>query len=264
MSSRIGRRRHKRIGLGLMGVALLLLSGCAFFRASYQPNSTPADYEERMSGYARIVEQDRWIHIEPRRDRRDEPAPNDGVVFYPGAKVSPQAYIPLFDRIVQEGYSVFIVKMPLDLAVMDVDRALQVIESVGDADGAAARSRIDTWHIVGHSLGGAMAAQLVDREPDTFASLTLLAAYPAGGVDLRDQKIAVLSAYGTRDGVADPQEIRAAAAQYPEDARFLAIAGGNHAQFGVYGPQEDDKPATIRGEEQRRITQNAMMETMGL
>jgi hypothetical protein len=28
------------------------------------------------------------------------------------------------------------------------------------------------------------------------------------------------------------------------------IEGGNHAQFGSYGPQEGDKPATISPEEQ--------------
>jgi hypothetical protein len=48
--------------------------------------------------------------------------------------------------------------------------------------------------------------------------------------------------------------------QFPADATFLAIAGGNHAQFGVYGPQEDDKPATISSAEQRDIAQRAMLE----
>jgi dienelactone hydrolase len=244
--------------LVIVAVALLFLGGCAFFRASYAPNSSLADYEERMSRYAEIAEEEDWIRITP--DGTATPTTRTGVIFYPGGKVSPRAYIPLFDRIVREGYPVYIAKMPLDLAVMDIDRAMAIIEDTEAPQDSSEQARIETWHIAGHSLGGAMAAQLVEREPGTFAGLTLLASFPGGRVDLSDQEVDVLSIYGTRDGVANPEEIRNAAEQYPADARFLAISGGNHAQFGVYGPQEDDGAATISGEEQRRVTQEAMLE----
>ncbi len=61
--------------------------------------------------------------------------------------------------------------MPLGLAVLDWDKALEVIE---------AHPEIRTWVIGGHSLGGAMAARFASRHPDTISGLVLWAAYPAG------------------------------------------------------------------------------------
>lgn len=37
-------------------------------------------------------------------------------------------------------------------------------------------------------------------------------------------------------------------------ARELVIPGGNHAQFGLYGPQDDDGEASLSPEEQRVLT----------
>ncbi len=251
------------VRLLMVAAGALLLSGCAFFASSYAPNPSIADAEEDLAAVATIRDEEQWIVLEPMADIAagagdaavGDGAPAGGVIFYPGGKVSPRSYLPLFRRVVAEGYVVYIVKMPLDLAVMDVDRALKVIEAAESDDGGPER-----WHIVGHSLGGAMAAQLVDRNPELFASLTMLASYPAGGVDLTDGAVEVLSVYGTRDGVADVDAIQGAADQYPADAGLLGISGGNHAQFGMYGPQDDDLPATISGEEQRAVTQRAMLE----
>ena len=257
--SRTGRRLRGgwTVAKLLVGVFAVLstASGCAFFASSYTPNPALAELEEELGIVATITEKDRWILLEPKQPPRvdagvDEAA-DAGVVFYPGGKVEPRAYLPLFTRVVAEGYPVYLVRMPLDLAVLDIDRALSAV---------ASRPEVQYWHLVGHSLGGAMAAELVDREPGTFASLTLLASYPAGGVDLSGRNLPVLSAYGTRDGVADLNAVQEAIDQFPEDATFLAIAGGNHAGFGVYGPQEDDKPATISAAEQRAIAQRAMLE----
>ena len=39
---------------------------------------------------------------------------------------------------------------------------------------------------------------------------------------------------------------------------MVEIEGGNHAQFGNYGPQEGDLPATISAEEQQAQTVEAI------
>lgn len=226
-------------------------SGCAFFASSYTPNPALAELEEGLANIATITEEDRWIRMEPKELNGSSAAPTAVVIFYPGGKVEPRAYLPLFGRIVAAGYPVYFVRMPLDLAVLDIDRARDIID---------AHPEVQHWHLVGHSLGGAMAAELAEREPSTFASLTLLASYPARGVDLSERDLPVLSAYGTRDGVVDLNAVQEAIDQFPADATFLAIAGGNHAHFGVYGPQEGDRPATIRAAEQRAVTQRAMLE----
>jgi hypothetical protein len=49
----------------------------------------------------------------------------------------------------------------------------------------------------------------------------------------------------------------AAQALLPPDAAFVPIEGGNHAQFGSYGPQPGDNPATISAEEQLAQTVTA-------
>jgi hypothetical protein len=38
----------------------------------------------------------------------------------------------------------------------------------------------------------------------------------------------------------------------PADTVWIAIQGGDHAQFGWYGPQSGDNPATIGREEQQK------------
>jgi hypothetical protein len=50
--------------------------------------------------------------------------------------------------------------------------------------------------------------------------------------------------------LSDPATILASRALLPADTAFLEIAGGNHAQFGDYGPQTGDNPATISANEQ--------------
>ena len=46
----------------------------------------------------------------------------------------------------------------------------------------------------------------------------------------------------------------------PEGTSLKVIDGGNHAQFGHYGPQKGDGIATISREEQQRLTAAAILE----
>jgi hypothetical protein len=61
----------------------------------------------------------------------------------------------------------------------------------------------------------------------------------------------VSSIYGTLDSVADPEKIAYSQALLPPDTVWVPIEGGNHAQFGYYGPQPGDAAATISREEQQ-------------
>jgi hypothetical protein len=99
-----------------------------------------------------------------------------------------------------------------------------------------------------------MAASFAKQNPDTIDGLVLWASYPADSSDLSAQPIAVTSIYGTLDGVATPDQVLAANPLLPEDTIWVPIEGGNHAQFGWYGLQEGDNPATIsRAEQQRQV-----------
>jgi hypothetical protein len=52
--------------------------------------------------------------------------------------------------------------------------------------------------------------------------------------------------------LATPAKIAAAGDRLPAGSRYVEIAGGNHAQFGEYGPQSGDGAAEIPGPAQRK------------
>jgi len=48
----------------------------------------------------------------------------------------------------------------------------------------------------------------------------------------------------------------------PPTTVYVEISGGNHAQFGYYGDQSGDNPATITREAQQSETLNATVELL--
>jgi pimeloyl-ACP methyl ester carboxylesterase len=95
-----------------------------------------------------------------------------------------------------------------------------------------------------------MAAGLVHDEPGRFAGLVLLAAYPPDGASIASTGLPVLSLAGTNDLVVNREKLEGSRALLPPDARFVRIEGGNHAQFGAYGPQKGDGAPGITGAQQ--------------
>ena len=162
-------------------------------------------------------------------------AKHSGLVFYPGAKVDPRAYVHILRPIAEAGYPVMIVKFPYNLAVMSPSAAGDV---VGRAD------RIEHWVIGGHSLGGVMAARFAKSDHQELSGLLLWASYPSGSMASRTG-LDIVSVSGTNDGLATPADIDASKADLPADTRFVAVQGGIHAYFGDYGSQSGDGTATI-------------------
>lgn len=168
--------------------------------------------------------------------------PTTGLILYPGGRVDPRAYAPQAHIIASQGYLVIIVPMPLNLAVLGAERASSVINTYPN---------IQNWVIGGHSLGGSMAALYADRHRDQIKGLVLWASYPASSNNLADSTIKVASIYATLDGLAIQEKIDASRKLLPADTTWVQIEGGNHAQFGWYGLQSGDNPATISREEQQ-------------
>jgi hypothetical protein len=78
--------------------------------------------------------------------------------------------------------------------------------------------------------------------------LVLWASYPASSNSLSYQPLKVLSIFGSEDGGLDG--IEASTPLLPADTIWYRIEGGNHAQFGDYGPQGGDGVAKISAQEQ--------------
>lgn len=184
-----------------------------------------------------IVRVDEWALFEPIKTQADT-----ALIFYPGGRVDFRSYAPAARAIAEAGYPVFVLSMPFNLAVFDIDRA---------ADVMAAYPEIQNWVIGGHSPGGAMAANFVVRNPEDVQGLLLWAAYPASSDDLSGLNVEVTSIYATRDGLSTGEKIDQSRSLLPVDTIWMAIEGGNHAQFGWYGNQPGDLPAEISREAQQ-------------
>ncbi len=192
-----------------------------------------------------LVETDYWITLTPQTA-----APTRGLIFYPGGRVDPRAYAAHLRPIAEAGHLVVIVPMPLNLAVLGINRAAEVI---------IANPQIETWAIGGHSLGAAMAAAYAYNKPEEVAGLVLWAGFPAASNDLSGYDLPVLSIYASEDGLATLADIDAARPLLPADTTYLLIEGGCHAGFGYYGPQNGDGIPTISTAEQAAIVSEATL-----
>ena len=68
----------------------------------------------------------------------------------------------------------------------------------------------------------------------------------------------MISVYGTLDGILSQDKATEAVALLPDSTTYTPIDGGNHAQFGDYGPQAGDNPAAIDGDKQRYLAAKAI------
>lgn len=172
------------------------------------------------------------------------PSPSKtALIFYPGGYVNYEAYLPLMVKCAQKGIKCFIVQMPSDLAILEINSA-----NPYQAD----YPEINHWYICGHSLGGAMAATYVARHKNKFKGLVLLAAYSTD--DLKHSGVKVLSIYGSNDGVLNKEKYEKYKSNLPNNFEEKIIAGGNHCNFGSYGFQSGDNAASITAEKQKQDT----------
>ena len=230
MRSTVKRRSVRRI----LSVLVLLFLCCVVFFSWYVSDYYRAD----ETAQALLMDE----HIETHEDYTllspDQPT-DTALIFYPGAKVEESAYLPLLEQLRQEGLACILVPMPFHMAIFDSDAALDVMEQFPD---------ISHWYIGGHSMGGAMASQFASQHPDLVEGLILLGAYPYGEYAAEY----TLTVYGSLNtSVAEKID-------YTENV--VVIEGGNHAQFGNYGPQKGDAPAEITDAEQQAVTVSAIVE----
>jgi len=176
--------------------------------------------------------------------------PMSGFIFYPGGHVDYRSYAPIAREIASRGYMVSIVEMPLSLAVLGVNKADNVIAAYPD---------IRYWVIGGHSLGGSMAANYAVGNPENAQGLAFWASYPASSDDLSSTDLKGLTTYGSNDLVLGMDNFNATLPQLPPGTILQVIEGGNHAQFGNYGPQPGDGTATISTAEQQSQTVELMV-----
>lgn len=181
-------------------------------------------------------------------------AATQGLIFYPGGLVDPEAYIPLLAPLADAGVRVIITRPWLGLAVFNPHAAWYVVD----------REPPLKWYVAGHSLGGAMAVKAVKGKPQLFAGLALLGAYADTADDYSLGTLPVVSISASQDGLSTPAKIEGGKGRLPANTRYVVLEGGNHAQFGSYGSQRGDGTATISDEKQQQLTRQALWDWMRL
>lgn len=226
----ISRRKKWLVAGGSVLLILAILAGVFFWYVS--------DYYRAEDVALEVLAQDSGITVQDNLTILSPMSPADtAIIFYPGAKVEAEAYLPLLDQIRQTGVICILVHMPFHMAIFDADAAEKVMEQFPD---------IQHWYMAGHSMGGAMASKFASDHPDEVEGLILLGAYLYG--DYPEEK--TLTIYGSLNQSVEDH------IDYTQN--IVEIQGGNHAQFGNYGAQKGDLPAEISAQEQQAQTVTAI------
>ena len=232
--------RRLKIALGVVvAIVVVLVVGMATYFGDYYHAVGVDDYLEGTDEVAVSEVEGGWLF--------DGEGTETALIFYPGAKVEATSYAPLMYELAQAGVDCFLVEMPLNFAIFDMDAALDIVDAYS----------YDTWILSGHSLGGAMAASCAAENPGTFDGLVLLAAYSTEELD--GAVPWAVSLYGSEDGVLNMDSVEEGRELMPSDYEEVCIEGGNHALFGSYGEQDGDGEATISAEEQRQAVVDAVI-----
>ena len=166
-----------------------------------------------------------------------------GLVFHPGARVDSRAYQEILAPLVNAGYLVVILKVPLGIALLDTNQARGAMDR---------HPETTTWAVGGHSLGGVSASTFAKSNQDV-AGLLLFASFPAESMT-DSGHLSVLSISGSNDGLTTPEKIAESKSLLPAAASFSTVAGGVHAFFGDYGDQPGDgEPGISRQQAQQQI-----------
>lgn len=177
-----------------------------------------------------------WIKIEP-----EERIGN--IVFYQGAFVEAESYLPLAKSLSDEGFRVFIPYMPLNLAILNINAFESIVDQYASDE---------QWWIGGHSLGGASASIFVADQYEDIDGVFFLASYPSGNSDLTDRSFPVTSITASNDEILNEDRYNESRDNLPDHTVFKQIDGGNHSNFGYYGFQSGDGRSNITREDQHK------------
>ena len=190
----------------------------------------------------------------------DPAAPSPaGLIFFAGALVSPVAYAPLARGIAEAGFPVLLVELPRRGAFGGADGP-EVFARARAA--AASRPNVSRWVVAGHSRGGVVAAQVVRDGFPGLAGAVLIGTTHPRDFSIASTQVPMTQVFGTRDTIADVEKLDRTRANLPPSTRIIPIDGGNHSQFGHYGFQPGDWPATISRDAQQAITRRAVLDAL--
>lgn len=224
-------KKWKKILLAIfIGIVVVAVGGLGYLKSQTYSPATAAQQTADKAEQAKD-----WLYF-PSKDT-SKPM----VLFYPGALVAPESYSVWAKELANAGYPVYILKMPLDLAVLAPDRGGKILEKQSDRP----------YVIGGHSLGGVMASRFAANHSKNLSGVFFLASYPDEKGSLADKSLPVLSLTGENDHVLNHDAYEKAKDDLPKNTDYQEIAGGNHGGFGDYGQQKGDGKSEITNQNEQ-------------
>lgn len=224
----------KRVLIAIAAILIVVVIAFSIYVGNYyHSNVSVNDFKDTLN-----------IEVKDNSDIILTPLDNDydrEFIFYPGAKVESSAYLELCASLALEDSKVVLLKMPFNLAFFGINYASNYIEN-----------DVNTY-IIGHSLGGSMAARYVSNNSEV-SGLILLASY---SIDKISQPTLLI--YGSNDKVLNLDNYKKNLENL-ENKTEIVIDGGNHSGFANYGAQKGDGERTISGSQQVLDTVNYITE----
>ncbi|MFV0289096.1 MAG: alpha/beta fold hydrolase [Mycoplasmatales bacterium] len=219
-------KKFKKISLFIGGIIIICVVSFFIYLNMGQYQATT----EALNTYeANLITYDKYYEFNNNQEQ--------GLIFYPGAKVDPLAYSYLSEV---TNANIYLIRPFYNIAFFNSKIATQIM---------AEQEKEKTWYVAGHSLGGVVASNYAQNNNELIKGVILLGSYPQH--KLIDNTIPYLSLYGTHDGVVGDYSEKEQL--FDNNSTLLAITGGNHAQFGDYGLQKGDNNSLITKEEQHKF-----------
>lgn len=213
----------KRIGIGLMALLLVL-----FIALNIYSSTSYTALDEMYDALSDIESDDVTFYEDKDELRYTVSNPKKNIVFIPGGLVTPDSYSYLAYSLALEGYNVTIAKAPYNLAILNQWIGKEFLSD--DLENV----------VIGHSLGG-VTASMVFSGNDKVSTMMFLGSYPIK--DMSDKKVLFIAA--EHDLGMDPEAFDDSMKFVNDESVIIDIDGGNHAQFGWYGPQKGDGDAEM-------------------
>jgi pimeloyl-ACP methyl ester carboxylesterase len=244
------RIRYVWVRAGLLVLVLSPVAMFLMFRAQNLPPQTLISTAD-----VRVTESDVYVRFQPGT------ATGTGVVLIPGCPADPLAYAPLARRLAERSVLAVIIKVPFRCAPWPTHQQELQRRVAGVIDTCLECS----WALAGHSRGARHALELARVFPrGRIASLILMGSTHPRDESFASLSIPVLKILASEDGVAPVADSMKRRDLLPAQTRWEVVDGGNHAQFGYYGYQLWDRPATISREQQHEQVAALVLSALNL
>jgi pimeloyl-ACP methyl ester carboxylesterase len=237
-------KKFAKYAAACVAALCLLALGALFVSSELRRAGAAPDALAAMNPDDRVeISDDGWVVFRPRGR-----TPDTGVILYPGANCDVRGYAPVLRPLAEQGYLVVDLRMPFDFAIFAPNRALAVKKAFPS---------IRRWVLIGHSMGGAMAAMFVHDHPDAVAELVVWDSYPPGFASLADARIPVWHVHRATPDGRPPASFAERRGLYPATSTWVPIPGGIHMYFGSFvggAYQEQWTPSISREAQHAQVT----------